>query len=750
MYIYVATAACYISQLIVKIGCTTNLYNRRSTYMTGCPPGLTPSCDIEYISVWETCAATREDLFSHEEEIHNYFYKYRLIRRHRGDTEWFRFSDCVSEKDLLQRVAGYMNEQCSWVVRNVPIGEIRSEMSGRFLNVNYFPNMNFLKENELRKVVIDELQLPVIESICAFIGGAGDAGYVIAPCGSGKTRMTCIALCAAAAGGGSANRLIICCPSHIIQSQWIRELVAHGGFSNSDCLRIGAGASATTSADAIRAFIRARPAPGRIAIVTTYMSSQLLVAFVGAVQLIVLDEAHHLTGCVASEEETGGEGITRVLMMRAAKAGVKRLSLTFTPRFMKRNGDGGGDTYLSMDDREIFGDQIAKLKLRSVIDRGVLPDYRVWTLRDDQHDAAGIHAKAECLLEAWDAMEVVRHVETPILHHLIVFAATNEEARSLERYISGSERLRRPLCGMDTLVLRVQCGDPIADTLRRFEEAPRAILINCKVLGEGVDIPVANAVAITYPKNSISETIQMLFRAGRWYAKKSLFHILIPILKPEDMRCFETILGALASSDECIREEIICRTTHAGGAAGGGAAGGAGGAGDANADVFPKRIIMDHYAGTALKDISACFAMIRKGIIASRARRYIQELCRIQKIDTHLEYIEARMAHPELPEDPRLRNGATETWYDFLHPHVCAADRILPEAFVQDIIVPHRLLVATLYDEWRESEKGQTFGTLPSVEHIVNGYFGGDEIHTDFNRLLDRYSIGTRGVRGGR
>ena len=67
MFLYIATAPIYHLLSIVKLGSTKEPYGRRSTYQTGCPPGLTPSHDIEYEAIWETTATSQDELFDYEE-----------------------------------------------------------------------------------------------------------------------------------------------------------------------------------------------------------------------------------------------------------------------------------------------------------------------------------------------------------------------------------------------------------------------------------------------------------------------------------------------------------------------------------------------------------------------------------------------------------------------------------------------------------------------------------------------------------
>ena len=78
MNIYLASSPVFRAMSLGKIGYTTEPYGRRSTYLTGCPPGLTPSYDIEYDGMWETIATMKEELEEYEDEVHNYFLKYAL------------------------------------------------------------------------------------------------------------------------------------------------------------------------------------------------------------------------------------------------------------------------------------------------------------------------------------------------------------------------------------------------------------------------------------------------------------------------------------------------------------------------------------------------------------------------------------------------------------------------------------------------------------------------------------------------
>ena len=705
MYVYLASSNAFRSMYLGKIGCSEELYGRRSTYLTGCPPGLTPSYDIEYEGVWETTATTKDELFDHEDEVHNYFLKYRMMREIPGDSEWFNFQG----NNPYDIVKSFMDTR-TWVKRQLSLSEIKPpKRSLRYLRKQYHKNLSYLKTRTKRNTILGSLQEPIISNIRSFVfESESKAGYVIAPCGSGKTIMT-------VKGIRGIKKCVICCPSKQIQNQWKDSLVAESIFNESQIYFIGG--SGTTDIDEIRALF----AQERYCIISTYMSSHLLVDLMPHnTELWIGDEAHHMAGIVAKDET--GEGRTRRLLLKATEIGIKRLSLTYTPRFIidMRDSEKEKMDYLTMDDDAIFGPKIADLKIRDLIRKGVLPDYRLWTLRDEARKGTGIIGKAECILEAWNATEVIRQEEVYILHHLIVFASTVQEAKDLERFFKAKTT--------DTFVMRVQEGDRLEGPIQMFTSAKRAIFVNCFILNEGVDIPCANSVAITYPKQSKGQITQMILRAGRWYEGKSLFHVLIPTLDDEDLSGFEEVLSALASCDDQIRDEIMLRSVGVisplppiptplpiGGKLG---------------DV-PKCIMIDEFDATE-DEIRRCFENIRKNLFPARESRRIQELCIEKGWGTSIKYSLQRIVMPELPEDPKPKNMS---WYDYLHPSGNA--KMSVSDFVKTVLDEHSLCLSHRYDEWRDVQPVDVIARLPSVQHITDGYFGKDD--TDFNVIREKY-----------
>ena len=723
MFIYLASTPVSKALGIVKIGSTLDPKKRLFTYLTGCPPGLTPSQDIEFDAIWETNTTIRRQLYEYEDEVLNHFRHRRLIRERHGDSEWFSFID----RNPYDEINKFM-ESRHWFKRKLSLSEIISpHRPSRYLRKIYDINPQYINTRTSRDATLNILQEPVITAITEFMTKAENkTGYVIAPCGSGKTVMT-------SKGIRGVKKCIICCPSMQIQNQWMQTLIELGVFNQSQIHIIG-GAGTTDST-----IIRNILVGDAYCIITTYMSSHLLTDTINeGIELLVLDEAHHMAGIVA--EDNTGEGRTRRLMLKASDIGIKRLSLTYTPRYIA--DDRFTDTkYLTMDDDSVFGKSIAELKIRDLINSGVLPDYRLWTLSDEAKKGTGITGKAECILEAWGATKLIRSedtdekLETFILHHLIIFASSINEAKYLEQFFKDNTT--------ETLVLRVEDGDKVKDPISQFTSARRAILVNCKVLNEGVDIPIANAVAITYPKQSRGQITQMILRAGRWYEGKAVFHVLLPILDDGDLSGFEEVLYALASNDDKLRDEIELRSKT----------------GVKLSDPLipsydsydtpPECIMIEEYEAN-LEDIKRCFTNIRKSLFHPKQ---VRELCINKGVNTSVDYALLRANIPELPEDPRPKNIL---WYDYLHPNT--TDRLSAHEFINTIIVPNNISSASrihstqdsnkIYEEWREQQSAEYKLILPTVQHINDGFFGKD--YLNFNSIITSIQETKRGNRRGR
>lgn len=705
-YIYLVSSKYFIEKNIGKIGCTNDPYERIRGYRTHIPP--IDEYIMNYYLIYELNIKSEKDMKKCEEKIHDYFLKYRMRREINNDSEWFDFKT----NNIVETIKNFMKTQ-TYVNCEVELEEIERKKS-KYLQKPFYKNLNFENEKEEKNKKLEIIQKPVIEKIKEFVFELiDDAGYIISPCGSGKTKMTC-------EGIKGLKRVIICCPFNQIQQQWKKELISNKIFENEKIYLIGSeGTTDNKEIERLLSF-------DEYVIITTYISSDLLTDLItNKIQLLVCDECHHLTGKVQIEDN--GEGKTRKLMAKAFDLKIKRLSLTFTPRVLNNFDDLevseiDSDTeykikFMSMsmkneiENEKIFGKNIAEIKLRTMINLGILPDYKIWSLRDELNKGRGIKGKSEYIIDAMNAVEFRDDKEKYILNHLIVFAQTNKDTKEYEKYFKETIE--------DVLIIRVEGGENVNLKIREFQMAHRAILINCKVLGEGVDIPIADSVAIMYSKKSKTEITQMVLRAGRWYKNKSVFHILIPSTGDEDYSSLESVLKSLASVDEKIYDEIIYKSIKKV-------------SGDKKEIIIEEggtneRIMIELFEGSDIEQINNCFKKIRNKLIGKSSKE-IQELCLKNKIQTSFEYEEFQKENIDLPCDPRFKNI---TWFDYLNPFI---EKIDVKYFVNEILEKNEIKIASDYDKWFQTNSNKK---IPSLQNINDGYFG--NTLTTIISLSERY-----------
>jgi superfamily II DNA or RNA helicase len=678
MFLYLLTSPTWKSKWICKLGCTSNPHQRIQDFYTSHPP--TEEYEITFEYLWMTNAKEQSHLLHYESQLHQQFAEYRLSRQRFGDSEFFQFPD----EHAYNMVQQFLEQQkYAWGIQRVSILDI---LPIDTMDIPYQQNPNFISNDVDRMEMLEKTQLPVFRKIFEFLEDpfSDNAGIVIAPCGSGKTVMT-----AKSIKKSSFSKIIICCPSNIIQRQWRTTLENYETFRFNEILLVGGDGNSFNPFEIDR--IMQLP---KYCIITTYMSSSLLVNYINQfnADLIVFDESHHMAGMIGEES---GKGKTRCFLNKVISLHIKRLFLTYTPRYILNDYNA---TTFSMDDEEIFGKTIVDVNYRQLIDDGILPDFRVWRLNDPENLGQGIEAIAKCILTAWEQKEIVRGVEQYIFHHLIVFAKTQWDVHALEQFFNTA------LMSKTTHISHLKDGDDVKLKITEYERAPRAILINCKILNEGVDIPITNAVSIVYPKQACGEIIQMLLRGGRWYPGKSIFHILIPTLNNvEKFEITKNILIALSKCDsqlcdfikarQCINESLNTSTNPLKKAN--------------EIPVFPLTIQVNSCSSNPI-ELDQLFTDIFNQ--NQNNLRQIQKCCIREGITTSIEF---KKRFPSVEVD-----GAV-AMYDFLNPN---REKIEFEEFKR-ILHANGIQSVQRYSDWQKSNT-----LFPCIQNIEDGYFSLDFI----------------------
>jgi superfamily II DNA or RNA helicase len=634
-YIYIASSKNYIKDGYLKIGLTNQPKNRLSTYLTGCPPNETKDNDIYFVKLW---SIKSDNIRKYEKILHNNYKNFRLMRNIPNDTEWFKFHIQTIE-DVINKISKY-----EWIDKEEKYENIQRKL---YMNHNYHYNISYLENDNDRINELTKFQKPTLEQLISFFNNNDKmSGKLHAPCGYGKGRVPLQAM------KGIMKRIVILCPSYHLLYQWKNNIIKEKLFENEEILLIS-GNHQYNQVD-----INNYMTKNKFCIISTFLSSNKITTL-DNIECVIYDEAHHMAG-VLPKEDNIGVGCSRELIKRVKDNNlkIKQLFLTFTPKTIHSIDED--IKYLSMDDN-IFGDEIANINFREMVNIGVLPDYRVWTIRDKDSVGDGLVAKVDMIKECWQSKECIKGddeklIERFILNKLIVFAKDHSDANKIYE-------LLKDLDNTDVFYLEKDENSIIKTNEFRQKER-RSIIINCKKLGEGVDIPEADSVIIMYPKSSTIEIIQMLLRPGRWCINKPIFHILMPILNNEDIGGLERVLLALADVDPKIVTEIELKIKKMN---------------TINKDIENKEyideeienIVIDSYDGGDIDEIKKCFMRVRNRVFNYNELTYDQMKNNLANLlnkpynkTTYLQLCKGYDIYPEKPDE--YYKNEWKGWIDYL------------------------------------------------------------------------------------
>ncbi|MFJ6054647.1 Helicase associated domain protein [Streptomyces sp. NPDC092307] len=446
---------------------------------------------------------------------------------------------------------------------------------------------------------------------------AGLRATVVAACGTGKTFIAAAAALRLARHG----RILVLLPTLDLLTQTVREwrVAGHAGPAVAVCSLEDDpqlwqhGVRTTTSAPQLGLW----HGRGPVTVYATYASLPVIAeAHEGAYglpmdvfDLVVVDEAHRTSG-------SAGKAWADVHRQEVIPA-MRRLYMTATPRvWMERpprsraqereqqearaeeerrereEAEAAGRVYVarprwdrlpkelacSMDDPAVFGPVVYELSLASAISRGLLAKYQIVVaeLTDPVVTPARLNGEERYQEELRGqrlAATQTALLETMAEHGLQTTITFHHRTVEAEAFAAGLERVASRLHAVDPArhPERVWsgwlCGEHdgshrqtvLADFARR---AGRAVLSNCRVLGEGVDIRATDSVALIDPKGSAVDIVQAIGRALRQKpGAGKMATLIVPVFlregeKPEDMlssdsyRPLVRVLAGLRAHDE--------------------------------------------------------------------------------------------------------------------------------------------------------------------------------------------------------
>ncbi|GAA2236285.1 DEAD/DEAH box helicase [Streptomyces indiaensis] len=437
-----------------------------------------------------------------------------------------------------------------------------------------------------------------IEAVAAIVRGLdippggipwnGLRGQVHAACGTGKT----IIAAASAKRIVPRGRVLVLVPTLDLLAQTVKAWheVGHRGPAVAVC-------SLQDDPELWNLKVRSTTNPvqlalwhgqGPVTIYATYASLGVLAeAFEGAygqkldpVDLAVVDEAHRTSGSMGKAWAD--------IHDQAVIPAYRRLYLTATPRIWEERlsrevAEGVRDPLpremaASMDDEKIFGPVLYKLSLASAVSRGLLARYQiiVLELQDPVLTPQRLYGEdrytEEVRGQRLGALQAAL-LHTMAQHRLSTCITFHHRTIEAQAYAEGLERVAAKLHANEPEKYPAKvwaewlCGEHAPEHRREVlgsfgSTAQRAVLSNCRVLGEGVDIRAVDSVALLDPKGAPHDIVQAIGRALRQKpGEGKLASLIVPVFlqpgeTPEDMigsgsyRPLVKVLEGLRAHDE--------------------------------------------------------------------------------------------------------------------------------------------------------------------------------------------------------
>ncbi|WP_225420353.1 type ISP restriction/modification enzyme [Lapidilactobacillus bayanensis] len=366
------------------------------------------------------------------------------------------------------------------------------------------------------------------------------------------------------------------------------------------------GFPASTNADKLMANFKALTPTNdqRITVIfSTYQSIDVIhqaqVLGYPEFDLIIADEAHRTTGSHAANEEAGI--FTKVHNNKIVQAR-HRLYQTATPKIYsqdtKKKGQEENIVIASMDDADMYGDEIFRLGFGDAVAKGILTDYKVEVLAVDeaviQRDLQSSLATENGLniddigkiIGVWNAMMKResfsnKTVGNP-MQRAIAFASVIDNQRGHGAGKVGSKQIAQEFSHVvneylgpdnsnnfhvdvkhvDGSMNALQKKDAIDWLAADLPDDEARVLSNVKFLTEGIDVPNLDAIIFFAPKQSQIDIVQAVGRIMRKYKDKEYGYIILPVVVPsgqdpdtvlDDNKTYQAVwqvLNALRSIDE--------------------------------------------------------------------------------------------------------------------------------------------------------------------------------------------------------
>ncbi len=345
--------------------------------------------------------------------------------------------------------------------------------------------------------------------------------------------------------------------------------------------------------DILSAYEKAQKENKRFIIFSTYQSAlrikEAQEAGLNGIDLIICDEAHRTVGAMYSTNERDDKNAFTLCHSDENIKATKRLYMTATPKVYSESSKAKAkekdNVIYSMDDAEIFGEEIYTLNFSKAIALDLLTDYKVIILAVRSENLSGVTNSVNKKISQLEAKgtkldkklinnefvcKIVGTHKGLAKQDVIALDDENQEDNDLknkadtfvsQRAISFCKSIQTSKNIKDSFETIMECYDEELkkksfknlqikidhvdgtmnckerldklEELNKFEPNICKVLSNARCLSEGVDVPALDSIVFFDGKSAMVDIIQAVGRVMRKAKHKKRGYIILPIALEE-------------------------------------------------------------------------------------------------------------------------------------------------------------------------------------------------------------------------
>ncbi|WQU08202.1 DEAD/DEAH box helicase [Helicobacter pylori] len=351
--------------------------------------------------------------------------------------------------------------------------------------------------------------------------------------------------------------------------------------------------ASTRLEDILSTYEKAQKENKRFIIFSTYQSAlrikEAQEAGLGAIDLIICDEAHRTVGAMYSTNERDDKNAFTLCHSDENIKATKRLYMTATPKVYsessKAKAKESDNVIYSMDDVQTFGEEIYTLNFERAIALDLLTDYKVIILAVRKENLSGVtnsvnkkikELKAEgtkldkklinnefvCKIvgthkglakqdvialddENKEDNDLKNKADTFVSQRAISFCKSIQTSKNIKDSFETimecyDEELKKKSfknlkISIDHIDGTMNCKERLEklEKLNQFEPNTCKVLSNARCLSEGVDVPALDSIVFFDGKSAMVDIIQAVGRVMRKAKRKKRGYIILPIALEE-------------------------------------------------------------------------------------------------------------------------------------------------------------------------------------------------------------------------